>query len=296
MPATSSARPRVCLPSRAFPFREAYPASPQDPAPLPFVGITDAAPGPCSARESVTTPDRVQSASTVALLGFPCLEPPDAGPCPPVRRRAAPGPPPRQCVARGRHRGVKASPTPWRDPRTACRPRATPATQRRGEGAGGGPVLSDMRQTSPSAAAWNMAVCTRSRGPRRPSDPHAACVDVPGVQRPAHRADPARHHRRDDAPTRAFLVTSHPSHGPERGAVRLLRAPLQGRAVGDHVGIRALPARPRRPGWDDHRVGPALPQGGGWTSVVPAGRCGRAHVASLRRVAHPHAVGTCSRT
>jgi hypothetical protein len=75
MPATASALPHRCLPSRAFPSREASPASPRDPAPLPFVGDADPATRPCSARESVTTADRFQSTSPDALLGFPNWSP-----------------------------------------------------------------------------------------------------------------------------------------------------------------------------------------------------------------------------
>jgi hypothetical protein len=75
MPATASALSLRCLPSRAFPFREAVPASPRVLAPLSFFGNADATTRPCSARKSVATdgswPNRIARCSP----GLPHLEP-----------------------------------------------------------------------------------------------------------------------------------------------------------------------------------------------------------------------------
>jgi hypothetical protein len=75
MPATASALSLRCLPSRAFPFREAVPASPRVLAPLSLPGNAGATTRPCSARKSVATdgswPNRIARCSP----GLPHLEP-----------------------------------------------------------------------------------------------------------------------------------------------------------------------------------------------------------------------------
>jgi len=71
MPAVASARPHRCLPSRAFPSREAVIASPRSAAPLPSTGNAGAATRPFSARESVATTVRGRTTPLDALLGFP---------------------------------------------------------------------------------------------------------------------------------------------------------------------------------------------------------------------------------
>lgn len=75
MPAITSALSHRCLPSRAFPFREAVPASPRGLAPLSFPGNAGATTRPCSARKSVTAAARVRTALLDALLGFPAWSP-----------------------------------------------------------------------------------------------------------------------------------------------------------------------------------------------------------------------------
>jgi len=75
MPATASALSHRCSPSRAFPFREAVPASPRGLAPLSFFGNADATSRPCSARKSVAATTRGRSALLDALLGFPTWSP-----------------------------------------------------------------------------------------------------------------------------------------------------------------------------------------------------------------------------
>ena len=64
-----------CLPSRAFPFREAVHTSPCSHAPLSFTGNAAATTRPCSARKSVTKAVRGRTASLDALLGFPTWSP-----------------------------------------------------------------------------------------------------------------------------------------------------------------------------------------------------------------------------
>jgi hypothetical protein len=75
MPATASALSLRCLPSRAFPFREAVHASPRGLAPLSFFGSADATTRPCSARKSVASGVRGRTAPLDALLGFPTWSP-----------------------------------------------------------------------------------------------------------------------------------------------------------------------------------------------------------------------------
>ena len=75
MPAITSALSHRCPPSRAFPFREAVPASPRGLAPLSFPGNAGATTRPCSARKSVTAAARGRTALLDALLGFPSWSP-----------------------------------------------------------------------------------------------------------------------------------------------------------------------------------------------------------------------------
>jgi len=77
MPAVASALPHRCLPSRAFPFREAVHASPRGLAPLSFPGNAGATSRPCSARKSVAAAVRVRTPLFDALLGFPSWSPTD---------------------------------------------------------------------------------------------------------------------------------------------------------------------------------------------------------------------------
>ena len=67
--------PTDAWPSRAFPFREAVPASPRVLAPLSFSGNAGATSRPCSARKSVAATARGRTALLDALLGFPTWSP-----------------------------------------------------------------------------------------------------------------------------------------------------------------------------------------------------------------------------
>jgi hypothetical protein len=118
MPATASALSHRCLPSRAFPFREAAPASPRGPAPLSLLGNADATTRPSSARKSVATdgswPNRIARCSP----GLPHLEPhPNATPrC--VRERTTPRAPRTRASAgrmggRVRQADATAARRPW---------------------------------------------------------------------------------------------------------------------------------------------------------------------------------------
>jgi len=118
MPAITSALSHRCLPSRAFPFREATPASPRGSAPLSLLGNADATTRPSSARKSVATdgswPNRIARCSP----GLPHLEPhPNATPrC--VRERTTPRAP-RARASAGREGGrvrqadATAARRPW---------------------------------------------------------------------------------------------------------------------------------------------------------------------------------------
>lgn len=89
MPAITSALSHRCPPSRAFPFREAVPASPRGLAPLSFPGNAGATSRPCSARKSVTAAARGRTALLDALLGFPTWSPTRTRLPPACPRRAA---------------------------------------------------------------------------------------------------------------------------------------------------------------------------------------------------------------
>jgi hypothetical protein len=175
MPATASALPHRRLPSRAFPFRGAAPASPRGPAPLSFSGNTGATSRPCSARKSVAATARGRTALLDALLGFPTWSP--SGPRslshPANEVRGAP----QTCASAGRSAGsIRAScATAARRPR----PRRV-----RGGGIGG---RRHRRATPPSdptvcaaAGAASSPVChthgtsPKGSGPRRPASPSDA--------------------------------------------------------------------------------------------------------------------------
>lgn len=234
----ASTLPHRCPPSRAFPSREVSPASPREPAPLPFVGDADPTTRPCSARESVTTTDRVRSAPPDALLGFPSWSP-TCGPvrCTPEGAQSVRATTRRWCAAEAATEPCGGSAI-QRDPRTACDPRAAPTTQRRGEDERGRFVP---RATHRQGRHRPVQLGTRTSapapkcGPRRPTQAHAVRVRLPRAQRPASRwrADRAAEATRP----RARISESPPLPSRPRGARRTCStaSPKVGRAVGRRV-------------------------------------------------------------
>jgi len=135
MPAVASALPHRCLPSRAFPFREAVHASPRGLAPLPFPGNAGATSRPCSARKSVTAAARGRTPLFDALLGFPAWSPtPHRSGWPSPRRQCHPCPKAGHtaCAGEEERGGITAAPRqqgsgPSATPSKRCPRRSLPS-------------------------------------------------------------------------------------------------------------------------------------------------------------------------
>jgi len=266
MPAAVSTLSHRCLPSRAFPSREASPASPRDAAPLPFVGDADPATRPCSARESVTASDRFRSAPPDALLGFPFWSP-ARGPA----RRAPEGT--RQMLATTRRWCTAEAATETcgkstflRDPRTASDPKAAPTTQRRREEGWGRVRAAQGVRTGADVTIRTCSksdVYTRTEAQASPSNrpPHCQRGDL-SARRPAQgtSAPPTTEVIDDDPGSPSHLLPSR----PRRARPDLLRSVPEGRLGG---GWSRVPCRERAGGMPSgvgrSCLGPRATAGGG---------------------------------